>query len=57
MPNADAPDAAQIPLCCDLKHIEAVAVERIFSIQVSVTTFIVYAVQRDPHMCRGAWQS
>lgn len=57
MPNADAPDAAQIPLCCDLKHIEAVAVERIFSIQVSVTTFIVYTVQRDPHMCRGAWQS
>lgn len=53
VPNADAPDAPQTPLRCDLKHVEAVAVEGVFSIQMSVTTFIVYTIQGDPHVGRG----
>lgn len=57
MPNADAPDAPQTPLRCDLKHVEAVAMEGVFSIQMSVTTFIVHTIQGDPHVGRGTWQS
>lgn len=56
VPNADAPDAAQAPLRRDLEHIEAVAVESVFSIQVPVTAFIFHAIQSDAHMGRGTWQ-
>jgi len=57
VPNADAPDAPQAPLRRDLKHVEAVAVEGVFSIQMSVTTFMVHTIQGDPHVGRGTWQS
>lgn len=57
MPNADAPDAPQTPLCCNLKHVKAVAVESVLSIQMSVTTFIVHTIQGDPHMSCSTWQS
>lgn len=57
VPNADAPDAAQTPLRGNLEHVEAVAVEGVFSIQMSVTTFIVHAIQGDPYVGCGTWQS
>lgn len=56
VPDADAPDAAQVPLRGDLKHVEAVAVEGVFPVQVSVPTFVVHAVQGDPHVRCGTWQ-
>lgn len=53
VPDADAPDAAQAPLRGDLEHVQAVAVEGVVPIQVSVATFIVHPVQGDAHVGRG----
>lgn len=56
MPDADFPDAAQAPLCCNLKNIQAVAVEGVLPIQMPVTAFSIPAVQGDPHVGGGTWQ-
>lgn len=53
VPDADAPDAAQAALRGDLEHVQAVTVEGVVPIQVSVATFIVHPVQGNAHVGCG----